>query len=1376
MADTPIARLSIRVFPDTTRFAPELRAKLSKIGDFKVKVNPELGRFRERIEAQLSRPFEAKVDLDRGFTPRVTQSMERAFTRAKPTIRRAVVDAAGPAVDDAVSNRLKEASRDVERSRRQVRDTERDIANLRDRMLATTREMAAVDAKDAASVRDLQQSYDRLTSAKRRAEIGLRADRTQLARAEADVRDAQRRVDAWLAANPAKVRVDVDRDSLRRVGSKIQSGITGLAGGAFRFTGSVVKIGAIGVAASTAAAGIGAMAAQAVPLAAALSQAAGVAPLIPAALAGGAAVLATMAVGAKGVLDAFKNSGDPEKYAEALAKLAPSAREFVEAGVGMKDIFTSIRMDTQQRLFQGLGRELSRWKTNLLPALRSGFKDVAGGLNDAAKSLMQTLGSPKMADAIRTLFGNTGKGLSAASGGFSGFLQGFASLSAGASGFFERLGRGFTDAGQRFSTWVDRIVANGQLDRWINNGIEAFKSIGSILGNIGSTLGSIFSAASASGGNFLKRIDDITGQMAAWAKSFDGQTALQNFFAGVSQITNALAPVGAALAGLVGTIALNAGKVAEAFAPFAAKVIDNLKPAVDVLGDILADIAPPLGGFLDALSKYIAPTLQAIGPGVKKVFEALEASGPAIGRTLESLGRIGGKVLEGIAAVLPTIASGLASMAEFVADVVDALGPVPAAIAAFLAALALSSGGGGGGGGGGWFTAGLGAAVAGGAIWDNLTNPKAESEWSTYGSNIGKAFAGGFAAGSKLPGGWLTGALGGLGAAAAAAVVTPAKMAAETFWGTWKKATGEKMKAGDRYFDPTLLAQGKNPFAQVVAGKASYGGSEEDKRKTKQYLADQQAFNKALKELYALDYEAAKKYSGAKYDTIKEKQAGLLQLEKDLAAKKSELAARGMSEEQINAQISAQQQAKANRDKKAAQVAFWDMLGVEYSKMERKKSDDSTAASGNAAKAWVDAWGAADSGAKKSADGQAKMWPQLGKAASDSAGGAKKSWVDAFDGMISYGAAAAPKAQNNFLGIGLVAKGAADSTKKSWVEALLGIDAKGAESSQKQGSIWGISAQKAGESANTARGSWVAALLGIDEKSAGTAGVQANSFWGAGQAGADSAAKAKNSWLESLFGIDQKSAGTAANQQRDQQSAAAANQSAASQSNQSWVAALLGIDAKANGTGQAMRNAASSAGQANSSAAQSSAWAWGSSASQSTNSILLFYRTFSTNAPQSAASSQANGVAAIWRSTPGYSIGSDVSAGFARGIASQARAVSNAAANVANAAAGAMKRAAQVASPSRVTMRIGEQVGEGLAIGIESQASAVRAAAQTVAKAALDPIPQSRVGIALPRERIRGREGTRAVTVNQYIDTAITRTASELADEGAEAARLAVAV
>lgn len=205
MADTPIARLSIRVFPDTTRFASELRAKLSKIGDFKVKVNPELGRFRERIEAQLSRPFEAKVDLDRGFTPRVTRSMERAFTRA-----------------------------------------------------------------------------------------------------EADVRDAQRRVDAWLAANPAKVRVDVDRDSLRRVGSKIQSGITGLAGGAFRFTGSVVKIGAIGVAASTAAAGIGAMTAQAVPLAAALSQAAGVAPLIPAALAGGAAVLATMAVGAKGVVDAFK--------------------------------------------------------------------------------------------------------------------------------------------------------------------------------------------------------------------------------------------------------------------------------------------------------------------------------------------------------------------------------------------------------------------------------------------------------------------------------------------------------------------------------------------------------------------------------------------------------------------------------------------------------------------------------------------------------------------------------------------------------------------------------------------------------------------------------------------------------------------------------------------------------------------------------------------------------------------------------------------------------------------------------------------------------------------------------------------------------------
>ncbi len=76
--------------------------------------------------------------------------------------------------------------------------------------------------------------------------------------------------------------------------------------------------------------------------------------------------------------------------------------------------------------------------------------------------------------------------------------------------------------------------------------------------------------------------------------------------------------------------------------------------------------------------------------------------------------------------------------------------------------------------------------------------------------------------------------------------------------------------------------------------------------------------------------------------------------------------------------------------------------------------------------------------------------------------------------------------------------------------------------------------------------------------------------------------------------------------------------------------------------------------------------------------------------------------------------GKQIGQGLVDGMSSMEGRVSNVAASLSDAASGAMRLAAEVTSPSRVTYRIGEEIGEGLALGLESQIGRVSDAADQI--------------------------------------------------------------
>lgn len=1060
---TTIGKVDVRVIPDLSGFRQKVATELAAIKDIKIGLNPDLEGFRQKVRAGLTGlKANVDVDYDRSIGDRLSQGIASSFRREAPAIQRTVRDTIAPAASDALSSAIKGAEQAATKARREQVTTERELRRIRLSMLVATREMATIDERDRKAVADMQRIYDKMASDRRRLQMRLTVDRETSARAEAELRAARARMQAQASADPVKIPVTLDRDRLRDAATGLQTRLMSAFGSAASFGAGVLKAGTVGIFGATAIAGVAAMGLQIIPIAAALSQMAGATPLIAAGLGGAALAVGAIAIGANGVLDAIKSSGDAEKYAEAIKGLTPAARSFVQAVVGLKPAFADLQKSVSTTLFDGLSTKVEALATNFFPALKTSLTGVAGGLNTAVKSLLDTIGSSKFGRALDILGSNTGKGISAAAPGLGFFTQGMASLSAGASAFFERAGNAFSSAGRRFSDWVDRVVGDGSLDRWINNAIMTFKQVGSILGNVFGGLGGIFSAMASSGAGMLDRFSALTARFDDWAHSTGGQDAIKTFFRSVSDVTGALTPVGAALMGLVPTISTAIAGIATTFAPFLTQTINNLRPAFESLGGLLQDIAPHLGGFLTSISENVAPFIKAIGPGVTALFSSLNASGPDIGKTLVNLGKIGSGVLQGIADVLPSIASFLAKATGVISDFVSAIGPVPAAIAAFVAALAIKGIAGGGGGL-------KGAAIAGGlALMLDSASRGIPKSGAAAGAQWAEGVIGGAAAGLRIGGpfGAVIGALAGT----AAAFAPTFKKAGTTLWNSLVEgATGKE--AGDN-FTFSVDALLKNPLsfgaAIEVQGKGTHKySSAADKALSDKNKAEAKAYYDGLAELYKIDYESAKKYEGAKLLDHQARADAAVQIERELAAKNIEFAERGAGAREA---AEARAGAAAQRAADQAIKAMSDVLSTSDKSSEGMKRATATS----------EGW----------ASSLLNIGSNARQAASES--------VEAFDN-IEAGATTS-----------------ATATQGSWATSLLGIDAAIASTSA-QGQGWFTSLTGiATTSATTAQGGWAASMFGINSAIASTSASGQGWFAQLGFFGQNSATQAGGTWVSQL--------------------------------------------------------------------------------------------------------------------------------------------------------------------------------------------------------------------------------------------------------------------
>ncbi|MFG3349495.1 hypothetical protein ACGF1Z_31110 [Streptomyces sp. NPDC048018] len=359
-------------------------------------------------------------------------------------------------------------------------------------------------------------------------------------------------------------------------------------------------------------------------------------------------VLASQALklGMVGVGDAITAALDPEKAADfekAISKLAPNAQAFARQVKELAPEFRSLQQAVQNQLFAGFDTMLKRMATTTLPVVRSGLTGAAQALNLMALGVGNTaIGLSKS--------GTLGKAIAGANAGLVNLssipgqlVQGLVQVGAAAAPAFARLTAGAGDAFDRFSARMSQAFESGAMQRAIEQAISLIGDLGTVLGNIGGILGSVFSAAQVSGGGFIGTLKEVTGAMRAAFASPEVQSGLRAIFQTMATLAQTAAPL--------------------------------LIQALKAVGPVFAALGPPVQTLIKALGSALQPVIKALGP-------VLQAAAAALGRLVEAASPLLAVAGQLIASILPAITP----LFDALKVVINALAPVIAQLATTIGA------------------------------------------------------------------------------------------------------------------------------------------------------------------------------------------------------------------------------------------------------------------------------------------------------------------------------------------------------------------------------------------------------------------------------------------------------------------------------------------------------------------------------------------------------------------------------------------------------------------------------------------------------------------------------------------------------------------
>lgn len=175
-----------------------------------------------------------------------------------------------------------------------------------------------------------------------------------------------------------------------------------------------------------------------------------------------------------------------------LMQLAPAAAEFVREIKALKPAWESLRLDVQQRLFSGIGREVRLIAGAWLPTLRARLGGMASMFNGLFKNLSRSMRRPEFVANISTAMESVQRMIDRVGRSVTGpLVDAFGRLARAAAPFIDALGDEIGDLVDDFSAWIQSADKSGGLERFMAQAADFLRSVFNMGRDVASIFGSI---------------------------------------------------------------------------------------------------------------------------------------------------------------------------------------------------------------------------------------------------------------------------------------------------------------------------------------------------------------------------------------------------------------------------------------------------------------------------------------------------------------------------------------------------------------------------------------------------------------------------------------------------------------------------------------------------------------------------------------------------------------------------------------------------------------------------------------------------------------------------------------------------------------------
>ncbi|HVM13604.1 MAG TPA: hypothetical protein VM287_04660, partial [Egibacteraceae bacterium] len=332
--------------------------------------------------------------------------------------------------------------------------------------------------------------------------------------------------------------------------------------------------------------------------------------LIPATAGAAALAVGTLAVGFAHMGDALGPAGTPaqlKKVNEALAQLSPNARATAVVIRGLGDEWKSLRLTVQDNLFAGVAGHVSQLAGIYLPMLSAAMAGVAASFNAAAREVFGFLATRSATGDYASGLGSIETAIGNLSGAARPLTQAFTDIFVVGAGFLPGFGQSIADISSRFARFVSTARETGQLASWIQEGISTLGTLGSVAGNVGGILGTVFKAAQTAGMDTLRSVDMLTQRLNTFLSTGVGNRAIVTLFTTINQVVTALLPGLEAVASAISLGIIALGPSLQPLAASFSEIAIAVAPLISDLSLLAAAILPPLASVLSTISPLLGP-------------------------------------------------------------------------------------------------------------------------------------------------------------------------------------------------------------------------------------------------------------------------------------------------------------------------------------------------------------------------------------------------------------------------------------------------------------------------------------------------------------------------------------------------------------------------------------------------------------------------------------------------------------------------------------------------------------------------------------------------------------------------------------------------